>query len=211
MNEKPTPNVAARAAGLVMGLAVAAFAIIVVPTIAGYKPPVEVVDQMPSLNSAGDHVYASLYIDDGTGVVTTPTDAGVYAEIAATPLTAGETDGSGCITASATTGKFTIAKRCGVGELRLVACIGDVNAGNTAAVMTGAWSRTRDGSTTQISSKMRKAEVVDAGTRSSEGCVYWIDDSALSDTYQFTYAVTVNGAAVTTRAAELMIEKLLNK
>jgi hypothetical protein len=206
--------------GVVLGLALA----LGVFGTAAFVPPVGVADEvaaLPSvplssigdqisaqLNSAGNAVFASLRVSDASGIAITPADAGVMTTIAGSPVAAGETDGSGCITVDADTGLFTIASACGSGQVKLVACFGDVNAGNTAAVMTAAWSRTRSGSTSVVSHLIRKAEVVDAGTRSSEGCVEHIAAASVSDTYQVTAAVTVNGAAVTLRDGFFYVQKL---
>lgn len=182
------------------------------------SPPIEVLQYMPELNSAGDHVYNSLAVSDGTGIVTTVTTGGTFYVMSGTPLAAGNADGSGCITASATTGKFTVAARCGVGHILLRACVNDV-IGGTGKTIQGAWHRTRSGSTTQVGPIARATEligtVLDGGTlaaaRKPLGCVEYVADANLSDTYQFQYTSTSNSDTVTTRNASLFAMKLINK
>lgn len=173
-------------------------------------PGVDVAQMLPALNSAGDHVYAEMYIRDGTGVVTTPNDAGVYTVIAGSPLTAGETDGSGCITASTTTGLFTVALRCGQGELELTACLTDVaGSSNTAGVSTGAWHK--NGAIISASPLLRKAEPVDAGnTRDNFGCATIIADGDKDDTFGFYVTNPGGGVTFTTRDAAFRVKKLLS-
>lgn len=161
----------------------------------------------PALNDAGDHVYASAYVADGTGVVTTIAAAGTYVTVGtAAPLAAGEADGSGCITYTLASNKFTVAARCGVGELRLRACLNDV-AGVNSATWTGRWFKA---TSTGIGPIMRETEGGTAA-RDSEGCVEWIVDAALSDTFDFRYDSGTNSDTVTTRHAFFLVEKMLNK
>lgn len=163
-----------------------------------------------ALNSAGDHVYASVGVADGTGVVTTVAAAGTYVTVGtAAPLVAGEADGSGCITYTLASNKFTVALRCGVGELRLRACLNDV-IGLNSATYTGAWHRVRSGTTTQTGPIMRSIEGGTAA-RGQDGCVETIVDASLSDTYDFRYDSGTNADTVTTRHAFFTVEKLLNK
>lgn len=173
---------------------------------------IELAQAAPSgvLNSAGNHVFAELLIRDATGVVTTPTDGGVLAVISGTPLAAGETDGSGCITASATTGLFTIAAGCGVGEVRLTACLQNVHAGNTAK--THNVSLVRNGSAISGAPRLIKTEPVDAGAQGDMGCASVITDSALADTFGAYFSTQgATAEAATTRDAVIRIEKVLNE
>lgn len=157
-----------------------------------------------------DHFYNSAYINDGTGVVTTPNDAGVFTAIAASPLTAGESDGSGAITFSATTGLFTIAQ-AGVGEVELMACITDFasssNVGGTTEIK---WEK--NGAAITGAPVIRKTEPVDAGNgRSSIGCAGpFIVDASLADTFGVYIANAGGGITGTTRSAGFRIVKLLN-
>ena len=163
-----------------------------------------------ALNSAGDHVYSSVGISDGTGTVTTIAAAGTYVTVGtAAPLVAGEDDGSGCITYTLASNKFTIAARCGVGEIRLRACLNDVVGANSAVVL-GAWHRVRAGATTVASPIVRNTYAATA-VRGNLGCVEKIVDASLSDTYDFRYDSNTNSDTVTTRAATFSVEKLLDK
>lgn len=172
--------------------------------------PTSARDLLPALNSAGDHVYAEAYINNGTGVVTTPTDGGVIAVISGAPLTAGETDGSGCLTFSVTTGLFTVAARCGVGEYLVSACLGNLHGGNVATTSTVVLAVNG----TEITNGMElvKTEVVDAGTQASVGCIQSVQDLALSDTVGvYIKNSGATGVAQTTRQAAIRLEKKLNK
>lgn len=163
-----------------------------------------------ALNTGGDHVYASASVSDGTGVVTTIAAAGTYVTVGtAAPLAAGEADGSGCITYTLASNKFTVAARCGVGELRLRACINDAIGANSAVVL-GAWHRVRSGSTAIVGPIVRETEA-DTAARNDLGCVETIVDASLSDTYDFRYDSGTNADTVTTRQAFFTVEKLLNK
>lgn len=168
----------------------------------------------PFLNSAGDHVYAELFVSDGTGVVTTPNDAGVFTAIAGAPLVVGQTDGSGCITGSLSTGLFTVAKRCGVGHLNLRACINRfASSSNVAGTTTGAWVVNGTVLTTAVSPRLVKVETVDAGNvYGVAGCVDTIYDStAVGDTIGFEWANAGGGITATTREASFVVTKVLNK
>lgn len=161
------------------------------------------------LNTARNHVFAELLIRDGTGVVTTPTDGGVLAAVAGSPMAAGETDGSGCITASATTGLFTIANACGVGEVRLTACLTNLHGGNQAPTQNV--SLARNGSAISGAPQLIKIEPVDAGAQGNMGCASVITDAALADTfgaYLSTQGATARAA--TTRDAVIRLEKVLD-
>lgn len=163
-----------------------------------------------SLNSAGQHVYASVGISDGTGVVTTVAAAGTYVTVGtAAPLVAGEADGSGAITYTLASNKFTVATRQGVGELRLRACINDAIGANSAVVL-GAWHRVRATVSTVAGPIARKTEPATAA-RTTLGCVETIVDAQLSDTYDFRYDSNTNADTVTTRQAFFSVEKLLSK
>ena len=158
-------------------------------------------------NSAGDSVFASVGISDGTGTVTTIAAAGTYVTVGtAAPLVAGEADGSGCITYTLASNKFTVAVICGPGRLLLRACLNDV-VGPNSAVVTGAWHRVRAGTTTVASPIVRNTY---AGTavRGNLGCVEKIVDASLSDTYDFRYDSGTNADTVTTRAATFSVIKL---
>lgn len=160
-------------------------------------------------NNAGNHVFAELLIRDDTGVVTTPTDGGVLTVVSGTPMTAGETDGSGCITASATTGLFTIAAVCGVGEVKLSACFPNMHAGNIGATQT---VRLAKNGSALTAPRITKIEPVDAGAQGNAGCTSVITDAALADTFG-AYLVTTGAtaSAATTRDAVIRIEKILNE
>ena len=177
---------------------------------AGANAALQMLRDIPMLNSAGDHVYAEAYINDGTGVVTTPADGGVIAVVKDTPLTAGETDGSGCLTFSATTGLFTVAKRCGVGEYLVTACVGNLHGGNVATTTTAVIAV----GGTEITDGMElvKTEVVDAGTQASLGCIQTVQDLVLADTVGLYLKNSgATGIAQTTRQASIRLEKKLNK
>lgn len=177
---------------------------------AGAATALELLHGVPMLNTGGDHVYAELYVNDASGVTTTPTDGGVFAALAGSPLAAGETDGSGCITASATTGLFTIASRCGVGEVKITACVTDFVGGNTAYVDIGAIAK--NGTALTTAHRLREVEPVDAGARGNLGCIETIQDAVLADTFGLYFAVDgATAEAVTTRGAAIRIEKILNK
>ena len=177
---------------------------------AGAQTALEMLRDIPMLNTGGDHVYAEMYINDGTGVVTTPTDGGIFTVVEDAPLTAGETDGSGCITAAISTGLFTIAARCGVGEVKLTACVSDFQGGNTAFTDLGGFAK--NGTALTTAPRFREVEAVDAGARGTLGCIETVQDAALADTFGLYFAT--DGAtreAVTTRGAVIRIEKILNK
>lgn len=177
---------------------------------AGAQTALELLRDVPMLNTGGDHVYAEMYINDGTGVVTTPTDGGIFTVVEDAPLTAGETDGSGCITAAISTGLFTIAARCGVGEVKITACVTDFQGGNTAYTDIGAIAK--NGTALTTANQLREVEVVDAGARGNIGCIETIQDAVLADTFGLYFKT--DGAtreAVTTRGAAIRIEKILNK
>lgn len=177
---------------------------------------------VPALNSAGDHVYAQLFANAAdAGTVVTIVDGGggtqLYTPLAGTGMTAGETDGSGCITASATTGKFTIADRCGKSEVLFRACPVDI-VGVAGKTIRGSWHRTRSSVTTQLGPIGRKIEngpKADAGNvaaayRGPMGCVETIQVVATSDTYEFRFLSDAVGDTVTVRGASLTAIKLLN-
>lgn len=192
-------------------LVFAAVVVVAIAMLAAFTPPLGgLTDGVAALNDAGDHVYASAVVADGTGVTTTVATAGTYVTVGtATPLAAGEADGSGCITYTLASNKFTVADRCGVGELRLRACLNDV-VGTNSKTWTGAWHRVRSGSTTQVGPIVRRTEAASA-LRESHGCVEHIVDAALSDTYDFRFDSQTNGDTLTTRHAQFSVEKILNK
>lgn len=177
---------------------------------AGAQTALEMLRDVPMLNTGGDHVYAEMYVNDGTGVVTTPTDGGLFAVVEDAPLTAGETDGSGCITASISTGLFTIAARCGVGEVKITACVTDFQGGNAARTDVGAIAK--NGTALTTAARLREVEPVDAGARGNLGCIETVQDAVLGDTFGLYYAVEgATAEALTTRGAAIRIEKILNK
>lgn len=179
---------------------VALLAVVAAPAVAGGA----------GFNTAGNQVYATATVADGTGVTTTVAAAGTYVTVGtATPLAAGEDDGSGCITYTLASNKFTVATRCGVGELLLTACLNDV-VGTNSKTWTGAWHRVRSGSTTQVGPILRRTEAASA-LRESHGCVSHIVDAALSDTYDFRYDSQTNADTVVTRHATFSVRKLLSK
>lgn len=192
-------------------LCLSVIAVVAIAMLAAFTPPLGgVTDGVAALNDAGDHVYASASVADSTGVVTTVATAGTYVTVGtAAPLAAGETDGSGCITYTLATNKFTVALRCGVGELRLRACINDA-VGVNSKTWTGAWHRVRSGTTTQVGPILRRTEVASA-LRESHGCVETIVDASLSDTYDFRFDSQSNSDTVTTRHGFFTVEKVLNK
>lgn len=194
-------------------LAVATVAVVSLTT--GFShPPAELLDELPMLNSAGDHVYATMFISDGTGVVTTPLDAGVFTAIAGAPLLTGETDGSGCITQSATTGLFTVALRCGVGEYQATACLGRfASSSNVAGTTTGAWVVNGTAIAATVAPRLVRTETVDAGNvEANPGCINAIlDITAVGDTIGFEYANAGGGITATTKAASFTLTKLENK
>lgn len=174
------------------------------------SPPLAVLEDVPALNDAGDSVYASAEVSDATGVVTTVAAAGTYVTVGtATPLAAGQDDGSTCITYTLASNKFTVAQRCGVGELELVACLNDV-IGTNAKTFTGAWHRVRSGVTTIVGPITRRTEPATA-VRGDQGCIRTVVDASLSDTYDFRYDSQTNADTVTTRAANFFIRKLESK
>lgn len=191
-------------------LFLAAVAVVAIAMLAAFTPPLGITDGVAALNDAGDHVYASAGIADGTGATTTVATAGTYVTVAtATPMAAGEADGSGCITYTLASNKFTVAARCGVGELRLRACLNDV-VGTNSKTWTGAWHRVRSGTTTQVGPIVRRTEAASA-LREGHGCVEHIVDAQQSDTYDFRFDSQTNGDTVVTRHAHFVVEKLLNK
>lgn len=164
-------------------------------------------DAYAGFNSAGDSVFNSVGISDGTGTVTTIAAAGTYVTVGtAAPLVAGETDGSGCITYTLASNKFTIADSCGVGRILLRACLNDVVGANNAVVL-GAWHRVRSGSTTVASPIVRNTYAASA-VRGNLGCVEKIVSASLGDTYDFRYDSNTNSDTVTTRAANFSVIKL---
>jgi hypothetical protein len=160
-------------------------------------------------NTAGNHVFASATVSDGTGVVATVAAAGTYVTVgAAAPLAAGEADGSGCITYTLASNKFTVALACGAGQLVLRACLNDVVGANSAVVL-GAWHRVRSSVTTVASPIMRHTFAASA-LRTSLGCVEKIVDASVSDTYDFRFDSNTNADTVTTRAATFSVMKIAN-
>jgi len=194
-----------------LAVPLAVVAVLAITMLAAFTPPLDgLVDSLPALNSGGDHVYASATVSDGTGVVTTVATAGTYVTAGtAAPLAAGEADGSGCITYTLASNMFTVALRCGVGELRLRACLND-SVGVNSKTWTGAWHRARSSTVTVASPIMRRTEVASA-LRESHGCVETIVDASLADTYDFRFDSQTNGDTVTTRNAFFVVEKVLNK
>lgn len=194
-----------------VALALSAVAVVAIAMLAAFTPPLGgITDGVAALNDAGDHVYASAVVADTTGVTTTVATAGTYVTVGtAAPLAAGESDGSGCITYTLATNRFTVALRCGVGELRLRACIAD-GVGTLSKTWTGAWHRIRSGTTTLTGPIMRRTEAATA-LRESHGCVETIVDANLADTYEFRYDSSANADTVVTRHAFWTVEKVLNK
>lgn len=164
-------------------------------------------DASAAYNTAGEHVFASAKVSDGTGVVATVAAAGTYVTVGtAAPLAAGEADGSGCITYTLASNKFTVADKCGAGQLLLRACINDAVGANSAVVL-GAWHRVRASTTTVASPVSRRTEAATA-LRASLGCNEIIVDANLSDTYDFRYDSNTNADTVTTRQAFFSVLKL---
>ena len=163
-----------------------------------------------SANTAGQSVFASAVVSDGTGVVTTVAATGTYVTVGtAAPLAAGEADGSGCITYTLATNRFTIARRCGVGIVQLSACLNDAT-GLLSKTWTGAWHRIRAATPTIQGPIVRRTE---AGTalRESHGCVTVFVDAQLNDTFDFRYDSSANADTVTTRQAFFSAVKIFSK
>lgn len=165
-------------------------------------------DIASALNNAGSSVYAVAYINDGTGLTTTPADGGLATEVATAPLTAGETDGSGCITFSATTGRFTVTP-CGAGELELTACVTSIHGGNVASTQIGAWAQ--NGSVITAQNRVTKTEPVDAGAYGNMGCSIATVQAANGDYFSFTLQTSgATRVAMTTRQLGLRVKKVSN-
>lgn len=204
------------AIGFVVGLFAAAATIAIINTPeaeAAPAAPLELLNTLPALNTGGDAVYAELAVSDDTGVVVTPNDAGVFTAIAGAPLFAGETDGSGCITASLTTGLFTIAKRCGQGEVELTACIArGAGSSNTAGTTTGAWVKNGTAVARTVAHRLVKVEAVDAGNAYDNiGCSITTLDLVLGDTVGFYLTNAGGGVTATVREGAFRAQKILNK
>jgi hypothetical protein len=170
-------------------------------------PPLGILDGIAGYNTGGDHVYNEMYINDGTGVVTTPTDGGLIAVIEDAPLTAGSTDGSGCITAAISTGLFTIAKSCGAGRVLLEACLSNVHAGNTAKTHNVVFAK--NGTALTTAPQLIKIEPVDAGAQGNMGCISTTQDAVLDDTFGVYFKTGgATAEAATTRQAVIRILKV---
>lgn len=201
---------------LSIAMAFGALSMLALMMVSAMKPPaaLEVVDAISAANvynTAGNAVFAEGYINDATGVVTTPNDAGVYTAIANTPLTAGNTDGSGCITFSATTGLFTVAASCGLGMVELSACISNgASSSNVAGTTNGAWHKS--GTIMAASPRLMRTEPVDAGNGQADfGCTTIVDNAAaVGTTYGFYVANAGGGITWTTRQAALRVKKVAN-
>lgn len=184
--------------------------------IAAARPDLSTPDALAAgLNSAGDSVYATLVVDQiaGSGILTLPLDGGIFTALTGAAdggMTAGGTDGSSCITASTTTGAFTIADTCGTGVVELLGCLGDIETGNTGKTVIGAWTRTTSaGVATQLAPKVQKTEIVDAGASGPLGCAVAIDTSTIGNVYTFTLATSgASAATATTKSASLFIHKI---
>lgn len=175
-------------------------------------PITPLLNSLPALNSAGDSVYNEMFISDASGVVTTPNDAGVFTVVAGAPLTAGGTDGSDCITASITTGLFTIAKTCGSGRVLLTACVNlAAGSSNTGLATTGAWAQNGTALATSVASRLIKTEVVDAGnTYAPMGCAVATATAAKDDTFGFYVTNPGGGLTATIKQANVRIQKIRN-
>ena len=170
-------------------------------------PPLGILENIAGYNTGGDHVYNEMYINDGTGVVTTPTDGGVIAVVSGAPLTAGSTDGSGCITASITTGLFTVAKACGAGRVLIEACLSNVHAGNTAKTHNVVFAK--NGTALTDAPQLIKIEPVDAGAQGNMGCIQTVQSAVLGDTFGAYFKTTgATAEATTTRQAVIRILKI---
>lgn len=181
--------------------------------------PLSFADGVVNYNTAGDSVYASLVITDtgGSGVLLAATDGGVFTALPPSSAVAdggvalGNSDGSGCITASATAGTFTTSSTnpCGAGDYLARACIGSLNSGNTGLTARGAWSRTRAGTTTQLTPEVRKIETVDAGLTGPLGCVETTLSASMGDV--FFFSIATGGATAgthTVKEASLVMQKI---
>jgi hypothetical protein len=163
-----------------------------------------------SANSAGQQVFASAVVANAAGVTTTIATTGTYVTVGtAAPLAAGEADPSGCITYTLATNTFAIAKRCGVGQVLLSACIDDAT-GLLSKTWTGGWHRTRAAALTQQGPLIRRTEAATA-LRESHGCVNLIVDAQLGDTFDFRYDSSANADTVVTRHATFFALKLFSK
>lgn len=181
----------------------------------------EIMFQAPALNTSGDHVFAALYANAAdAGTIVTIVDGGssttVPVPLAGTGMTSDE-DGSSCITASTSTGRFTIAGKCGTGDVLLSACFTDV-IGIANKTIRGQWYRIRSSTAAATGGFARKVEnspKADAGnvaeaSRGAMGCVETIVTTAVSDTYEFRLDSTTAGDTVTVRGATLSAIKLVN-
>lgn len=182
-----------------------------VVTLTAASPPIaELAGELAAAgayNSGGNEVFAEARVSDGTGVVTTIAAAGTYVTVGtAAPLAAGDADGSGCLTYTLASNRFTVAKSCGAGKLRLSACLNDVIGANSAVVL-GAWHRIRGGVTTVVSPISRETEGGTAA-RNTLGCNVEVVDALLDDTYDFRYDSNTNADTVTTRQANFLVHKL---
>jgi hypothetical protein len=203
-----------RIVGGVLAFGVALAMILVVGLGGAMNPPLVLNEGLPALNSAGDSVFAELFVSDGTGVVVTPNDAGVFTAIAGAPLTLGQTDGSGCITASITTGLFTTSttQACGTGKLLLTACVNRAaGSSNVAGTTTGAWVKNGTVLATTAASRLLKVETVDAGNAYAVmGCAETIVTAAKGDTFGFFATNAGGGITATFREGQFRVQKILN-
>jgi hypothetical protein len=178
--------------------------------------PLEVLHSIPMYNSAGDAVFAEMYISDDTGVVVTPPDAGVFTAISGAPLVAGASDGSGCLTGSITTGLFTVAKPCGRGKVHVTACVARAaGSSNTGGTTTFAWVKngTVVARTTAAGAhRLVKVETVDAGNAySNVGCAELTLSLTTLDTIGLFATNAGGGVTATVREAAFRAEKIYNE
>lgn len=170
--------------------------------------PLEVARAVPAaLNSAGDSVFNTLKVSDGTGFAVTVAAAGTPVAVThATLITAPLEDGSGCISDTAISGRFTIAKGCGVGKVLLRACLTDA-IGEDAATWTAGIYRTRSATVTAQSPLLTEIEGATAA-RDSEGCVEAVVTTAEGDTYDVRVDSGTNADTVTIRQMSFLAHKL---
>lgn len=211
-NDKPTSLRSRIAGGVTAFVAICAVMGFMMFNSAQSVPLTPLVGMLPALNSAGDSVYNEMFISDSTGVVVTPNDAGVFTVVSGAPLTAGGTDGSDCITASITTGLFTIAKNCGTGRVLLTACVNlAAGSSNAAQATTGAWAQNGTALATSAASRLIKTEVVDAGNAYAPmGCAVATATAALDDTFGFYVTNPGGGLTATIKQANVRIQKIRN-
>lgn len=176
-------------------------------------PNLDLAQALAATNTAGDSVFNTAYIDDATGVVTTPNDAGVFTAIVGSPFTCGEKSGeANGITCSAAGGSFTVAGVAGRGELELSACINNfASSSNVAGVTTVTWYA--NAAAIAAAPVLKRTEVADAGnTQLPIGCIApVVYNAAVGDVLTVRIANAGAGITGTTRQAGFLVRKILSK